>query len=479
MTGLLVALDAKSNRAMLEQLHNKRKFIFSLDLWEAPITELKQGAELEFDISDDKEIVSVRPKSAPLQSVSVRQTKSIKQCVYEYHGATNVLLNTHKDSIDTQKSLDFLLIKRFLLTAYNNLVELDGALISHDLTSAKFEILALNREYEAFSKKTSYPASLAYEKVFLANQIEYQKNQADIQTTQSIIKSSSAKLVSMGRELELMEERFKNRRDTKSANYLQAQIELKKFKKHYVDLLHYLSKQKEKLIILQDASKDFAEKFYEPFLKNYLPLIGELKRDFISLLNTKAYKLDKMLWEKAKKSPSIQKFFISAGINGTYSSKTFLKYFLKNLDKEKVRFDAKELIKLLHHLETNQKKSVLLLQKRIQDGNKYKNSLQHFDEKLQITLENDPKIAFQRAKQNKTLYDVIVLESNIANIKATNFIQHYHDLFPKYKSEMNFCILMNEKIDAQFLLQGRELGVKYFIPTGDIDHFINAIRMIL
>ena len=212
----------------------------------------------------------------------------------------------------------------------------------------------------------------------------------------------------MGKTLKEMEERFANRRDLNSPDYLQTQTSLKSFRKRYVDLLHYLSSQKEKLAKITKAGEQFEEQFYEPFLKSYLPFSKELKNDFIKILNSKAYELDCLLWQRAKQSLSVRRFFIEAGITGTYSSKTFLKYFLKSLDRSKIRQETKSLFDLLKYLETFSKKNILLIQKSVDDSKRYKEYLKNFDNDLNITTSNHPKEILNSPKN--THYDVIVME---------------------------------------------------------------------
>lgn len=53
------------------------------------------------------------------------------------------------------------------------------------------------------------------------------------------------------------------------------------------------------------------------------------------IINVKLYYYEKLLWFKASESYEIKKFFESSNIDGDFSTKTFINYYLKNLDESK------------------------------------------------------------------------------------------------------------------------------------------------
>ena len=478
MTGYLIGLDTKLKKALIQQAYNKRIFAFSLDVWEGDFRDIVPNLEVEFKLSDSKEVISVKPKTIEKIDYTIRQTKSIRDCVYDFFGGVENLMQTYKKDINSGKNLDFLRIKRFLLTAYNDLFELDSTISNTTLTTLKSELLKLDREYENFSRKSSHPPQYSYEKIFLSKQIEYIKNEEAISSTKSIIASGSLQQASMASTLKNMEEQFATRRDKGSAGYLHAQKNLKHFRKRYVDLLHYLQQQKEKLEKITQAGKDFEEKYYDEFLRSYIPLIAELKSDFIKLLNSKAYDLDTLLWQRAKKSLSIRRFFIEAGITGTYSSKTFLKYFLRSLDESKIRHETKELFELLKYLETFSKKNILLIQQDLDDSKRYVEYLEHFDKDLNIITSNNPKTSFSFFKS--TNFNIVVMEWEVYGIKATEYFQLCTKLQKlEGRESAFFCVITSKKISDKEIKEAKECGVQYFIPNNNIDQFIDMMRMIL
>ncbi|KPH54340.1 hypothetical protein [Helicobacter pullorum] len=477
MTGFLIAFNAKTRQGKIEQAHNKRHYEFDLKVWQGRLDELAPNIEVEFELSNTKEVLFVKPKSIfANENFTIQQTKSIKDCIYDYFGGVENLIKRYQKAIQSNKELDFLRIKRFLFTAYNDLFELDSTIPNLALSNLKSELASLDNAFESFSKKASYPPQYSYEKIFLSKQIQYTKNQELIQTTHSIIKSASIQQASMGKTLKEMEERFANRRDLNSPDYLQTQTSLKSFRKRYVDLLHYLSSQKEKLAKITKAGEQFEEQFYEPFLKSYLPFSKELKNDFIKILNSKAYELDCLLWQRAKQSLSVRRFFIEAGITGTYSSKTFLKYFLKSLDRTKIRQETKSLFDLLKYLETFSKKNILLIQKSVDDSKRYKEYLKNFDNDLNITTSNHPKEILDSPKN--THYDVIVMEWEIDDVCILDFIQSYQKIF-NTKEKTYFCAIIPKNLDNSLIQEAKKSQIQYLIYRNNTEQFIDMMRMIL
>lgn len=478
MNGFLVGLNAQTKRGLIEQAHNKRRFEFDLHLWDGDLKEISPNMEVEFELTEDtKQIRVVRPKKSPQEEFVIHQTKSIKDCIYDYFGGTENLIKHYEKEIQSTKELDFLRIKRFLFTAYNDLFELDSTIQNSALSSLKSELGKLDKEYESFVKKSSYPPQYSYEKIFLARQIEFVKNEELIQTTQSIIKSTSIQQASMGQALKNMESQFAARSDTSSASYIQAQNNLKNFRKRYVDLLHYLSQQKEKLVKITKAGEEFSEKFFEPFLKNYLPLTKELKQDFIKLLNVKAHDLDFLLWKRAKRSLSVRRFFIEAGITGTYSSKTFLKYFLRSLDHSKIRKETKGLFDLLKYLEALSKKNILLIQNDPKDSKNYKEHLKNFDSELQISTSNDPRDNLRLSSPKE--FHIVIMEWEVKEMSLLSFRQKYIEIFKDSVGIPIFCAMIPKGMDEKTLQDAKQQGISYFVIQGNVDQFIDMMRMIL
>lgn len=95
--------------------------------------------------------------------------------------------------------------------------------------------------------------------------------------------------------------------------------------------------------------------YFQEFDKK-LSILQVKYKDMISrILNYKAYDFDSYLWKNAVRSKSIKEYFKASGIKGTYSTETFLRYYLKTLDKDNLKEEQEELFKLLHYFENKSK----------------------------------------------------------------------------------------------------------------------------
>ena len=70
--------------------------------------------------------------------------------------------------------------------------------------------------------------------------------------------------------------------------------------------------------------------------KEFFPKFNDLKKTNLlklkKIINTKLFYFDKILWYNASQSDLIIKFFETSDIKGDFSTKTFIQYFLKNVD---------------------------------------------------------------------------------------------------------------------------------------------------
>jgi predicted nuclease with TOPRIM domain len=110
--------------------------------------------------------------------------------------------------------------------------------------------------------------------------------------------------------------------------------EYKKLKLQLGDASHYFALAKEEYNLCAEKmnilKKTLATLFATEFKKEKEKCILGLTQ----AANVKAYYLDKYLWYSAQKSRPISNFLKTANIDGEYDMKTYLKYYLKNINSE-------------------------------------------------------------------------------------------------------------------------------------------------
>lgn len=468
LQGILLEVDTQKKQGKIQQAVNKREYLFCLELWEGKESELVAKAEIEFD-AEKGEVIKIRPKPKPLDPNEIPMTKSPEECILEFFARENGILENYKEFVANHPRLDFLRSQRFILTAYNDLCEMDGTLANPALKALRQEILNLYKEYENYIKKTSYALEYSFEKIFLNRQSAYLKAQDLIEMTQSSLNNAQAQVRPLSKNLEESEFALKSPKGSKA----ELEKEVKAMRKRYVDLLQYIAVQKELLVKTTERLKRFRDTHLEEFSEVFKPMKEDIRTHFIALLDTKAFDLDSFLWSRAKKSEIIKRFFRDAGIEGGYSSKTFLHYFLRGLDKSKLSARSKELFDLLRYLEQVSKRNVLIIRESSADSHRDTQIILKVDSCISVKTQQQMIPAFNELCANK--YDIVVMDWRNENVSALDFIRKYK--LTKKDSKVCFIILMPEHQDSNFMLKARDLGVQFFVPSHNADLLSDAVRM--
>lgn len=472
--GTIINIDSKTQIAQVEQELNKRVFDFSFDMWGDELSELKKGVEVEF-IVEMKAITKIHLKPKPIDPDQIPVTKSARTCIEEYFAHENKIIDSYKEHITGHLRLDFIRMRRFLLTAYNDLVAMDANIENDELKKLKSEILYLSKEYENYCKKTQYSLNYAFEMIFLARQVEYNRTITHIEEIQISLANAQAQTNSLSNALADGEKSLAKHNDKGSKEHAEMEKEVKAMRKRYVDLLNFIGNQKDALITENARMKRFKEEHLEAFNSVYVPMTEELKNRFITLLDTKAYDFDTTLWSRAKHSQHIINFFRNSRIEGSFSSKTFLRYFLRGLDKTKLSSRSKALFDLLHYLETTNRKNLLIVRESAVNIAKYRQVIEKIDSSLLITTDSDPINALKSLIQNPQ--DIVVIDEKIGNASALGFIKTYK-ASKNANPKIIFCIIVQQLPPRDFISKGKLMGVE-FVPEQNMDMLYDCIRMAL
>lgn len=472
--GKIISIDVQTQTAQVEQDLNKRVFEFSFDIWEDEISDLKKGEEVEF-LVESKVVVRAHLKPKPVDPDQIPVTKPAQVCIEEFFTRENEILSKYKDYVAGHLTLDFLRMRRFLLTAYNDLCAMDPNIENEVLKKLKYEIAYLSKEFESYHKKTQYTVMYAFEMIFLARQVEFNKTIRHIEEIQSSLANAQAQTNVLSASLQDAEKQFARREDKGSREYLEAEKELKGMRKRYVDLLNFIGNQKDALVNENARLKRFKEEHFEAFSSVYVPMTDEIKKRFVTLLDTKAYDFDSTLWSRAKYSQNVKNFFRNSRIEGSFSSKTFLRYFLRGLDKSKLSNRSKELFNLLKYLENINRKNLLIVRATAVNISKYKQVIEKIDSSLLISTDSDPLNALKFLRDNPQ--DIIVIDEKIGNVSAFGFIKTYKEM-PEAKSNIVFLVVVPQLPPAEIISKGKQMNVE-FIPEQNMDMLYDSVRMAL
>jgi len=252
-----------------------------------------------------------------------------------------------------EESLDYFMIKRFLFTAYNNLLELDSSLANGSLTEVYKNIQNINSIHDVYKKSYMYP-KIAFSTIFLRYtrykeaKKRLKKNISDMQNIEISLSAMEYEIKQKVSELDAME------RD--DGNLIAIREDIKHLKSLYVDAIDKMGSLREENEILLPITDEYFEIFFEKFSEQFISSYEKNMQNLISILNSMAFLFDRLMWDKASHSKVIKKHFEESNIPYPYSSLTFLRYYLKTLNKSKLSEENKKLFELLKYLESKKVK---------------------------------------------------------------------------------------------------------------------------
>lgn len=470
--GIIVKVNQESQTAQVEQNQNKRVFEFPFDKWSDEVKDLKVGVECEF-LVESKEVVKARIKPKPVDPDEIPVSKSASDCIQEYFARENEILAKYNEFVSGHLTLDFMRMQRFLVTAYNDLCAMDNNIENDVLKKLKYEVAFLSKEFTNYQKKTQYALSYSFELIFLAKQIHYNRTLEHIDEIQGSLANAQARVTSLQNSLLDGEKSLGKREDKGSEEYKELEKNVKAMRKQYVDLVNFIANQKNALVSENARLKRFKEEHFEAFSATYTPMTEDLKKRFIYLLDTKAYDFDSMLWGRAKYSQSVKTFFRNARIEGSFSSKTFLRYFLRGLDKNKLSAKSKELFSLLQYLEENNRKTLMIVRETMVNISKFKALIEKIDSSLLIDVDSDPINALKSSINFPR--DIIVIDEKIGDVSALGFIKTYKE---KHQDKGLFVVIVSVMPPSEIVSKGKFMGVE-FVPEQNMDMLYDVIRMAL
>lgn len=460
-----------------------KSYMFSYDVVEhGDVDALFEGLEVSFKINKDDEVTEVIPnrnQKRPEYLDYLQVSKDVRSCVFDYFESFETLLADYRHITPDLPQQDFLRMRRFLMTAYNDIRDIDGNVIDRSISKLKSEIDRVAMYYADFRKKSGYSIQYAYEKIFLTQQPKYNELVEKIAYTQVLIKRAVAEEKPLAMQIKSRETEFSRMSSATSRAFLLFEKSLKSLRKRYADLVHFLDKQRTLLARLLRLRVIYTERFFDNFKIAYEPLVKEFQEHLLLVLNVKAAELDQNIWTQAKQSKIVRNFFIKAGINGTYSSKTLLKYYLRSVNKEKAGAENLRLFALLDYLESISTKNIVIIRGSFDVANANKELLERFDKDLKISIIKDVDELFRPPfKTSSTKIDLILVEFEALGFACYPFIERYRRELGDANTTQ-ICLLTRE-LSPNLMSQGKKLGVTHFLHSRCTDEeFIDAMREIL
>lgn len=412
--------------------------------------------ELSVDIAPKQQEI---PKTEKNKEQSAKQENSSKKDIYDFKlpevrpdsitisaSISTTVLNyfsTIKSNIDKREaykkvsgSLDYVVIKRFLFTTYNNLSDIDLTVITPKIKLIYSDLKNLSTIYDNFLEKVKYP-NLAYQEVFLSFQTNYIRVKYDAESTiekLSQLKTDEEKLAGL---IKIKKDELIQKANT--LDFASLQFELKSLNGVYVDTVHLMAELDEHYKYNMQLLNKFEKEYKADFAENFTTESLFYKKDLLKILNAQAYLLDMLLWQEAKKSETVKEYFKKLSIGSELNTKTYLKYYLDSLDSNKATDEMKKLFSLYEYLVSIQKEYIIVVVSSTQDAMEHESSIKKLNSSYNVKAFVDEKSAIQWAVKNSV--KILVIEDHLQNMSVEKFLSAYK----KYVTITPKIILLGEK----------------------------------
>lgn len=401
-------------------------------------------------------LVNVDENSAVLVNENKKQYSfSLDDCV----GFNTLPEVGEKVEFEDGETLDFLLIKRFLNTAYNNLRDIDSTFMDEYLLELRNDLKVLESVYQKFHKKNSVP-EVAYETIFLEQQATYQSYKKRMDTNISELYTLKSTVKSLENQIKDIKKEINHCTITKIIKA--KEIDLKRYNTYYIDSIHRSGNLKDENIQLKESLDRFEEKFIDEFVSEYGDEAKKYDQFIREQLDGYAYEFDKKMWEAAEVSSSIRSFFKRANIDDDFSSKTFLKYFIKGLDETMFSKEHKRLYSLLEYLEGRAKVRILIVSENFKEADYIKHLVRSFDKEYSVEVSDKPRSSYYRRDLSKL--DIVFVDISIKNPTIYEFIDMIKKRFIQANSHAVLCVTSNS-FTKENLVQLKERDINYLLAT--------------
>ena len=485
MLGIIALVNIDKNSAVLVS-SNKKQYPFSLDDCIGFEVAPEVGEKVEFDLNgneiffvealkkeklldviepkiENKNSIVSKKKSKSQLNSSITLDRNISDCLNNYFEEVISTIYEYEAEFGEGETLDFILMKRFLHTAYNNLRDMDSTFMDEYLLELKGVLKVLENVYKKFHKRNSLP-EVAYESIFLEQQSTYQNYKKKMDLNISELYTLKSTIKSLEFQMQDVQKAIRNSKVTKHIEL--KEMEFKRYNSYYVDSIHRSGNLKEENIQIKEALEKFSKKYVDEFVSLYAQEAKKYDEYIREHLDGYAYEFDKKMWERAETSSAIRSFFKRANIDDDFSSKTFLKYFIKGLDEAKFSKEHKRLYSLLEYLEGRAKVRILIVSENLKESDYIKHLIRSFDKEYSVEVSSKPRSSYYRKDLSRL--DIIFANLYMKNPSIYEYVDMIKKRFVQANSHATLCITSNS-FTKDSLVKLKEKKIDYLLETNSAE----------
>lgn len=397
----------------------------------------KELDEKENELGEEEYFEHEEEQESRPESITI--SMNIATAISNYFSKIKEHLEHRKVYKKVPGTLDYVLIKRFLFTTYNNLSDLDLHIITPKIKMLYDDLKFMSSFYDDFIEKTKYP-NVAYHEVFLSCQAEYMNIKSGAERTIEKLNQLRTSEEQLDGILKVKKEDLSN--NIQSDEFTALQHELKSLSGAYVDMVHLMAELDERYKYDVKLLNTFEEEYKAEFSEIFKTEALFAKKELVKILNAQAYLLDSQLWQEAKKSKAVKAHFKDSSVSGELNTKTYLKYYLDSLDSDKATEDTKKLFALYDYLISVQRDYIVIVVKSALDAMEYESCIRNLKTTFDVKSFVDEKSAIKWAINNSV--KILIVEDHLQNVNVDKFLHVYK----KHVSITPKIVLLGEKPKA-------------------------------
>ncbi|RAX59304.1 hypothetical protein CCZ01_00785 [Helicobacter monodelphidis] len=337
------------------------------------------------------------------------------------------------------RKMSFEMMKRFILTAYNNFCELDVRLRDdRDLIKAHDTLFHALELQKILKRNVTAGMDYQYEKIYLMQHPSY-LNTLD-RLEQIALKTSiyHKELSSITSQMEEIKDRI--RYVPNPDLRIELQKKYKQLNSLSTDHVHNISALKEEYDKRIREKGEIWNSEYKAFGFAFKRISEHYLHEYDELVDRLAYLFDRTLWIAARASRVITDFFEQGKIVGAFSSKAYMEYYLRNIDSELTKAENATLLNYRSQMEDENAIHIAIVGSD-KENIKYESMLlESIDSYVKCRVYDATELL--HFWKNAEKLDVIFFEDAIGRVI---FYQFYKDIVQFYKSknkQLPICYLI-------------------------------------
>ncbi len=365
--GMLVVfrLDESGNEKIVDikaskfQIFDETTILKESEFWDTDDDE--QLADVE-DRKREDLIIAEADKINVDELIEIKESKSMNDCLTQNFCHQVALINRYHElfeRIEAPKQIDYFKLKRFLEKALSQLMFIDKRVSAENFHIIKQELTELEFMCTNMQKYTKIIPEELFATLYERYQVEFFAVKRKLTEVEERRLAHKTKIASIPNEIKLLEAKSTK---TKEQSVLeQIKLKIKANEELSVKLGAEVEELASKAARLTGMLNSFIESKKTLFGKVYEEKRNETFNKITTIINHVAYRFDLMIWDIASKSDSVRNTFYKQGMEGTFSCMTFLRYYLKPLNKDVMRDEDRALLELLQRYDKSIAKTVVIV----------------------------------------------------------------------------------------------------------------------